>query len=72
MSIKNALAFIQEIERNSTLKNRIRPMLTGEGLSGVVKIGTEQELFFTEEELRSAFAIDWSMRFLHFSPKADP
>ena len=72
MAVKSALEFIQKIEYNPTLKHRIRSLIPGEGLSGVVKAGTEQNLFFTEEELRSAFAIDWAMRFFHYSPRVDP
>ena len=62
MSVQNALHFIQKVGQNQTLKEKIRAMGADADLEDIVKIGAETGLDFSVEELRAAFARDWSMR----------
>ena len=72
MAVKSALELIRKIERTPALKHRLRSLSTSKGLSVLVAAGIEQDLFFTKAELRSAFAIDWAMRFFHYSASPNP
>ena len=72
MSIQNALDFIQQVESRPALKDIVRRVVTAQGLSGIVQIGSDRQLIFDERELRSAFAIDWTMRLLHATSRSNP
>ena len=67
MSVKQALEFIQQVERLPELKKDIRSKFADRGLIGIIQAGTDRQLVFDEQELRTAFSIDWTMRVLHAS-----
>ena len=62
MSIQHAFDFIRQVEDQPELKEAVTRAAVGQGLSEAVQIGSDRQLFFDEQELRRAFAIDWTMR----------
>ena len=65
MSIQQALDFIRSVENQSELRDAVREGYAENGLNGVVQIGAHHRFDFDEQQLRSAFGIDWTMRLLH-------
>ena len=70
MSVKQALEFIQQVERRPALKEHLRRQFADRGLVGIVRAGADRQLRFDEQELRTAFSIDWTMRVLHASSRS--
>lgn len=62
MPVKNALKLIEKISRDSDLQKEVESAGVGSDLADLVRIGSLRGLDFTEEELRTAFRIDWGMR----------
>ena len=65
MSVQHALDFIQQVEKQPALRDALRDAFADQGLSGIVTIGRAQGMVFDVPQLRTAFAIDWQMRYLH-------
>ena len=65
MSIQRALDFIQQVESRPALKEAVSRAYADKGLSGIVQLASDRQFDFDEQQLRRAFAIDWSMRLLH-------
>lgn len=60
MSVQNALAFISRVRSDESLQIRLLD------LSQAVDMGGSLGLHFTAEELRTAHAHDWAIRWLHY------
>lgn len=71
MSVKDALDFIQHVEKDGKLKDKIRKLGEYADLEEITKIGGEEGFGFTVEELRIAFARDWDVRRRFYSLKND-
>ena len=71
MSIQQALDFIRSVESRSALKEAVRKEFAETGLKGILQIGADHRFDFDEQQLRSAFGIDWTMRVLHAASRSD-
>ena len=71
MALQSAMDFIHYVMNENEGRAAIRQLKPDAGLQAVVGLGRRSGYAFTEKELRMAFRIDWQMRGLHYSRKAD-
>lgn len=62
MTVPDALAFIQKLGSRPDLQEKLRSLGHRAELKDLVDMGGQEGHAFTDEELRVAFAKDWSIR----------
>ena len=67
MSLIDAFEFIQTVKKDEKLAAKIKESGLLIQLDQLVDLGGRYKLFFTRDELRLAFARDWTMRWCHYN-----
>jgi predicted ribosomally synthesized peptide with nif11-like leader len=70
MSVQDAMRFIERVDQDTELRDKIRSGLPDMELEDLVKMGAEAGMVFSVAELRTAFAKDWAARFAYYSARA--
>lgn len=70
LALRDALEFIYLAAGDDDVRAGIAALESSSDLEAVVALAGNHALDFTVEELRKAFALDWSMRRMHYSAAA--
>lgn len=62
MTTQNAMDFIQKVEKDERLRDKIKMLGSTADLDAIVNLGLEAGFTFSIEDLRVAFAKDWKAR----------
>lgn len=65
--VQTALSFIRRIRNEELLKKNIEQLGDCPCLDDLVKLGAENKLFFSRQDLLDALKYEWGMRWKHYS-----